>query len=188
MKALLTTTAVAVLILATGSAASGHQPRAEAATAAPCTGQIHPNAGFEHGTTGWTAGPRIVVLGDQTRPAHTGRAYATFAGLDLTHTDLLRGSVTVPAGCELTLGFWARTTTTETTRGDYLNVGLSITGTPPKTLFSLAYDHPHEWQQHTSRTGTATTERTATVSIAASETAGNGVTAFDVDDVTFTLS
>jgi hypothetical protein len=188
MKALLTVSAVAVLVLATGSAAGGHQSRAAAATAAPCTGQLHPNAGFERGTTGWTAGPRIVVLADQARPAHTGRAYAAFAGLDLTHLDLLRGSVTVPAGCNLTLGFWARTTTTETTRGDYLNVGLSITGTPPKTLFSLAYDHPHEWTQHTSRAGTATTERTATVSIVASETARDGVTAFDVDDVTFTLS
>ena len=39
-----------------------------------------------------------------------------------------------------------------------------------------------------SRTGTATTERTASVSFYANETAGNGVTAFDVDDVTFTLS
>ncbi|GAA2634780.1 hypothetical protein [Paractinoplanes durhamensis] len=174
--------AAAVLLLTTGSASYAHQ------AAAACTGQLHPNASFERGTTGWTAGPRIVVLADPARPAHTGLAYATFAGLDVTRTDLLRGSVTVPAGCNLTVGFWARVTTTETTRGDYLNAGLSITGTPPKTLFSLAFDHATEWQQHTSAAGTATTERTATVSFYASEQAGNGTTAFDVDDVTFTLS
>ncbi|GIM96621.1 hypothetical protein [Paractinoplanes toevensis] len=184
MKTLVATvSAVAVLVLATGSASYGRAP-----TATACAGQILPNSGFERGTAGWTAGPRIVVLGDQARPAHTGRAYATFAGLDVTRTDLLRTTVTVPAGCNLTVGFWARATTTETTRGDYLNVGLSVTGTPPKTIYSLAFDHSAQWQQHTSAAGTATTERAATISFYASETAGNGTTAFDVDDVTFTLS
>jgi opacity protein-like surface antigen len=182
MKTIVTAaSAVAVLLLATGSASA-------AQAAAPCAGQIQPNPGFERGTTGWTAGPRIVVLGDQARPAHTGRAYAAFAGLDLTHSDQLRTTVTVPAGCNLTVAFWARATTTETLRADYLNVGVSITGTPPKTVHSLAYDHPARWLQHTSSTGTGTTERIATVSFSAYETAGGGVTAFDVDDVTLTLS
>jgi len=179
MKAVLTAAALLVTFF-------GYQPPATAAAA--CAGQIHPNPSFERGATGWTAGPRIIVVADTARPAHTGRAYATFAGLDLTHTDLLRGTVTVPAGCDLTVGFEARVATTETTRGDYLNVGLAVTGTPPKTVYSLAYDHSQQWQQHTSTAGTATTERTATVSFYASETAGNGATAFDVDDVTFTLS
>jgi hypothetical protein len=182
MKAL--APAVAVLLLATGSAAHGQEPP----TAAPCTGQLHPNPSFERGTTGWTAGPRIVVLADAARPAHSGRAYAAFAGLDLTHLEVLRASATVPAGCNFTARYWARATTTETMRGDYLNVGMAITGTPPKTVLSLAYDHSAQWQQHSHSTGTATTDRTVTVSFAASETAGNGGTAFDVDDVTFTLS
>lgn len=189
MRTLITAaSAIAVAFLATGSASLDQEPETDAPTGTLCAGQIHPNPGFEHGTTGWTAGPRIVVLGDRARPAHAGRAYATFAGLDVTHTDLLRTSVTVPAGCNLTVEFRARTTTTETTRRDYLNVGLAVTGTPPKTVFSLAYDHPREWQRHSSAVGAATTDRTATVSFYASETAGNGVTAFDVDDVTFTLS
>jgi hypothetical protein len=184
MKAfLITASAAAVLVLATGSASDGR-----AASAAPCTGQILPNSSFERGSTGWTAGPRIVVLGDEARPAHTGRAYATLAGLDVDRADLLRTTVTVPAGCNVTLGFWARATTTETVRGDYLNVGLNITGTPPKTIYSFAFDHPKQWQQHTSVAGTAATERTAMVTFYAGETAGNGTTAFDVDDVTFTLS
>jgi hypothetical protein len=177
--------AIAVLLLAAaGLAAPHHAP----AAAAPCAGQIHPNPGFERGTTGWTAGPRIVVLGDETRPAHTGRAYATFAGLDVSHTDLLRTTVTVPAGCTLTFAFWARATTTETLRRDYLNVGLIGTGEPPKTIFALAGDLPAQWHRY-SHTVTATAaERTPGVSFFASETAGDGVTAFDVDDVTFRLS
>lgn len=184
MKAFVTTASVAALLLLTTGGASYGRPTADA----PCAGQIHPNPGFERGTTGWTAGPRIVVLGDATRPAHTGRAYASFAGLDVTHSDLLRTTVTVPADCDLTVRFWVRTITTETSRSDYLNVGLAVTGIPPKTRFSLAFDGGAQWRQYSMSTGTATTERTATASFLASETAGNGTTAFDVDDVTFTLS
>jgi len=184
MKAYLSTaSAVAALLLATGGAATGDQPRAGSA----CAGQIHPNPGFERGATGWTAGPRVVVLGDAARPAHTGRAYATFAGLDVTRTDLLRTTVTIPADCALTIALWSRATTTETARGDHLNIGLAVTGTPPKTMASLAYDHPAEWTRRSYSISPAATERTATISFAASETAGNGVTAFDVDDVTFVL-
>ncbi|MET0414418.1 MAG: hypothetical protein ABW022_00150 [Actinoplanes sp.] len=186
MRAFVTTTtaAAAVLLLATGSASYAQQPRAEA----PCARQIIPNPSFERGTTGWTAGPRIVVLADEARPAHTGRAYATFGGLDVTRTDVLRTTATVPAGCSLTLSVWARATTTETLRSDYLNVGLLVTGTPPKTVFPLSSDHGPEWRQHTTTWPSATTERSATVSLYASESAGGGTTAFDVDDVTITLS
>lgn len=184
MKTLATTALAATLLLL----ATGGVPDAQPAADGPCTGQIHANPGFELGATGWTAGPRMVVLGDATRPAHTGLAYATFAGLDVTRSDLLRATVTVPAGCDLTVRFWVRTITTETSRSDYLNVGLAVTGIPPKTRFSLAFDGGSQWRQYSMSTGTATTERTATASFLASETAGNGVTAFDVDDVTFTLS
>jgi hypothetical protein len=170
--------AVAGLLL-TAAAATPAQAAAPA-----CAGQIHPNPGFERGSTGWTAGPRIIVLGE----AHSGRAHATFAGLDVTRTDLLRTTVTVPAGCTVTVSFWVRTTTTETTRGDYLNVGFAVTGVPPKTYFSLAYDGSPTWHQYSGAITAAAAERTATVSFYASETEGNGATTFDVDDVRFTLS
>ncbi|MBL7252826.1 hypothetical protein [Paractinoplanes lichenicola] len=175
--------AIAGLVLVTGGAAAG-----PAAAAAPCSGQVVPNPSFERGATGWTAGPRIIVVADSARPAHTGRAYAALAGLDVTHSDLIRTTVTVPANCALTLGFWTRATTTETMRGDYLNVGLSVTGVPPKTIYSFAYDHPQQWTQHTTTWSAAATERSAIVSFVAAESAGSGVTAFDVDDVTVTLS
>ncbi|WP_250007186.1 hypothetical protein [Actinoplanes sp. M2I2] len=184
MKAPVTAAAAAVLLVTTGSASYAREPRADAA----CAGQLIANPGFERGATGWTAGPRIVVVGDEARPAHHGRAYAALAGLDVTHTDLLRTSVTVPAGCTLTLRFWVRTTTTETSRGDHLNVGLAVTGVPPKTYFALSSDGSPQWYQYTGTAAAAPTERVATVSFAASESAGNGVTAFDVDDVRFTLS
>jgi hypothetical protein len=168
---------VPVLALTTGAGAAP----------APCTGQVQPNPSFERGTTGWTAGPRIVVLETPTRPAHTGRAYATFAGLDVAHSDLLRNTVTIPAGCGLTVSFHARTTTTETSRGDYLNMGLAVTGEPPKTRHSLAFDVGPAWRTYTAGASPAAAERTATISFVGSESAGGGVTAFDVDDVTATL-
>jgi hypothetical protein len=158
-----------------------------AAAPAPCTGQVQPNPSFERGTTGWTAGPRIVVLETADRPAHTGRAYATFAGLDLTRTDLLRSTVTIPAGCGLAVAFQARTTTTETSRGDYLNMGLAVTGEPPKTRHSLAFDVGPAWRAYTATASPAAAARTATITFLSSESAGPGVTAFDVDDVTATL-
>ena len=183
MKTLVTiVSAAAVLLLSTASASHARQP------AAACAGQLLANPSFERGTTGWTAGPRVVVLGDEARPAHTGRAFATFGGLDVSRTDQLRATVPVAAGCKVTLTYWTRGTTTETTRGDYLNVGLSVTGIPPKTLISLAYDTSSTWQQRTSGAWTASADGTATVSFYGSETAGNGTTAFDVDDVTLTLS
>jgi hypothetical protein len=174
--------AVAALLLTAGSA------HARPATAPACTGQVQVNPSFERGPAGWTAGPRIVVLAAPDRPAHTGRAYATFGGLDVARTDLLRSDVTIPAGCGLTVRFQARVKTTETSRGDYLNMGLAVTGEPPKTRFSFAFDHAPDWQEHSAGTGPAATERTAIITFYASETAGAGTTTFDVDDVTATLT
>jgi hypothetical protein len=175
-------TALPVLLLATGSAV----PAAPATP--PCSAQVQPNPGFERGTSGWRVGPRIVVLANRDRPAHTGRAYATFAGLDVTHTDSLQSTVTIPAGCGLAVRFWARGSSTETMRGDYLNMSLAVTGEPPKTRHSLAYDLPPQWYSYGATASPAATERTATISFFASETAGGGVTTFDIDDVTATLS
>ena len=180
MKAVLVP-ALAVLLLNAGSA------HAAPATVPACSGQVQVNPSFERGTAGWTAGPRTVVLAAPDRPAHTGRAHATFAGLDVTRSDLLRSTVTIPAGCGLVVRFQARVSTTETSRGDYLNMGLAVTGEPPKTRFSFAFDHAPQWQEHAVTTGAAATERTATISFYGSETAGGGVTTFDVDDVTATL-
>ena len=170
----------AALLLTTAGAAAPPPP-------APCTAQVQPNPSFEHGTAGWTAGPRMVVLGTPERPARTGRAYATFAGLDVTRTDLLRSTVTIPAGCGLDVTFHARATSTETSRGDYLNMGLAVSGEVPKTRHSLAFDTPTEWKQYSATATVAATERTATITFLGSETAGGGVTTFDVDDVTATL-
>jgi hypothetical protein len=66
-------------------------------------------------------------------------------------------------------------------------MGLAVTGIPPKTRYSFAFDMAREWQQYGAATAPAATERTATISFLGSETAGGGVTTFDVDDVTATL-
>ena len=170
----------AALVVTTGGAQAPPAP-------APCTAQVQVNPSFERGTAGWTAGRRMVVPGTPERPAHTGRAHVTFAGLDVTRTDLLRSTVTIPAGCGLDVRFHARAGSTETSRGDYLNMGLGVTGEPPKTRFSFAYDMATEWRQYSAVASTAATERTATITFLSSEAAGGGATTFDVDDVTATL-
>ena len=170
----------AALLLTTAGAQAPSAP-------APCTAQIQLNPSFERGPAGWTAGPRMVVLGTPERPARTGRAYATFAGLDVTRTDLLRSDVTIPAGCGIDVRFHARARSTETTRGDYLNMGLAVTGEPPKTRFSFAFDLPADWHGYSAGASAAATARTAIITFSSSETAGGGVTGFDVDDVTATL-
>jgi hypothetical protein len=171
---------LAALVLTTAGAQAPSAPE-------PCAGQVQPNPSFERGPAGWTAGPRVVVLAAPDRPAHTGRAHATFAGLDVSRSDLLRSTVTIPAGCALTVRFHVRAISTETSRGDYLNMGLAVTGEPPKTRFSFAFDHPSTWQEHTVATAAAATGRTATITFLGAESAGGGVTTFDVDDVTATL-
>ena len=107
----------------------------------------------------------------------------------MTRSDLLRTTVTVPAGCDLTVRFWVRTITTEISRGDYLNVGLAATGIPPKTRFSLAFDGGCAMAAvQPCRPGRPPPSAPRRPASSPARLAGNGATAFDVDDVTFTLS
>ena len=66
-------------------------------------------------------------------------------------------------------------------------MGLGVSGEPPKTRFSFAFDMRTDWQQYGAVASVAATERTATITFVSSESAGGGVTTFDVDDITATL-
>lgn len=186
MKRTLATASIVLLLLAAGSAAHG---AALADEQPSCTGQLQPNPSFEDGTVGWDAGPRVIVSDTAARPARTGRHLAAFAGLDATHADWLRSTVALPAGCALTVAFWIRVTSTETSPGgDYLNFGVTVTGVLPKTYYSFNRSNANSaWVRHAWTVAPATTNRTAGVGFRGSELAGNGVTSFEVDDVTLTL-
>jgi hypothetical protein len=78
-------------------------------------GQKLGNTGFETGTAApWTA-TAAVVSNDAAEPAHAGSWKAWLDGYGTAHTDTLRQTATVPAGCSAALSFWLHVDTDETT-------------------------------------------------------------------------
>jgi hypothetical protein len=92
-------------------------------------GQKLGNPGFESGTTPWTATSGVIgAFAGQS--AHSGTRFAWMDGYGTTHTDTLSQSVTLPAGCTVTLSFWLHidsAETTTTTQFDKLTVQIGTT-------------------------------------------------------------
>jgi aminopeptidase S len=83
-----------------------------------CTGagQKLGNAGFESGTTPWTATTGVIGANTGDAAPRTGTRDAKLGGYGTTHTDTLTQSVSIPAGCSsYTLSFYLKITTSETT-------------------------------------------------------------------------
>ncbi|MET7570912.1 putative Ig domain-containing protein [Streptomyces sp. NPDC005492] len=79
-----------------------------------CTStQLLGNAGFESGSTTWTASSGVIT-NDTGEAAHAGSYYAWLDGYGSTHTDTLSQSVTVPSGCKATFTFYLHIDTAET--------------------------------------------------------------------------
>ncbi|MFJ2263322.1 M4 family metallopeptidase [Streptomyces sp. NPDC087844] len=79
-----------------------------------CTSaQLLGNAGFESGSTTWTA-TSGVITDDTDQAAHGGSYKAWLDGYGSTHTDTLSQSVTVPSGCKASFTFWLHIDTAET--------------------------------------------------------------------------
>jgi Putative Ig domain len=83
-------------------------------TSGGCTAsQLLSNAGFESGSTSWTASSSIIT--NDSTAAHTGSYYAWLDGYGSTHTDTLSQSITIPSTCtSATLSFYLKVTTSET--------------------------------------------------------------------------
>ncbi|MET7682552.1 M4 family metallopeptidase [Streptomyces sp. NPDC005423] len=80
-----------------------------------CTStQLLGNAGFESGSTTWTASSGVIT-NESGQTAHGGSYYAWLDGYGSTHTDTLSQSVAVPSGCKATLTFYLHIDTAETT-------------------------------------------------------------------------
>ncbi|MFH8464853.1 M4 family metallopeptidase [Streptomyces sp. NPDC017991] len=79
-----------------------------------CTSaQLLGNAGFESGSTTWTA-TSGVITNDTDQAAHGGSYKAWLDGYGSTHTDTLSQSVTVPSGCKASFTFWLHIDSAET--------------------------------------------------------------------------
>ncbi|WP_405966547.1 M4 family metallopeptidase [Streptomyces sp. NBC_00015] len=81
-----------------------------------CTAtQLLGNAGFESGSTTWTA-TSGVITNSSSQAARTGSYKAWLDGYGSTHTDTLSQSVTIPSGCtNTTFTFYLHVDTAETT-------------------------------------------------------------------------
>ncbi|MFG3233142.1 M4 family metallopeptidase [Streptomyces antibioticus] len=81
-----------------------------------CTAtQLLGNAGFESGSTSWTATSGVITT-SSGQAARTGSYKAWLDGYGSTHTDTLAQSVTIPSGCtNTTFTFYLHIDTAETT-------------------------------------------------------------------------
>jgi len=80
-----------------------------------CTAsQLLSNAGFESGSTSWTASTSVIT--NDSTAAYAGSYYAWLDGYGSTHTDTLSQAITIPSTCtSATLTFYLKVTTSETT-------------------------------------------------------------------------
>ena len=98
-----------------------------AAVVTGCSGQLLKNNGFESGTANWTASTGVIKT--DGRYPHTGVGYAWLDGYGYSHTDVIRQSVTIPAGCHATLTYyvWVSSADTSTVAHDKLTVVVGST-------------------------------------------------------------
>ncbi|MHA3704845.1 M4 family metallopeptidase [Jatrophihabitans sp. YIM 134969] len=87
-----------------------------AGTGGACSspGQKLTNPGFET-SGGWTTSSGVISSSTSSRPSHTGTKLAYLDGYGSSTTDTATQSVTIPAGCAVTVTYWYRIITSETT-------------------------------------------------------------------------
>ncbi len=99
-----------------------------------CTpAQLLGNAGFETGTAApWTTSSGVVD-NSASEAAHAGSWKAWLNGYGSTHTDSAAQTVTIPAGCRATLGYWLHIDTAETGSTVYDKLTVTVNGTTVAT-------------------------------------------------------
>jgi subtilisin family serine protease len=180
------TSAVTVTVTDSGGATATTSFTWTVNAAPTCTGggQKLANPGFESGTTGWTASYGVISKPGSAKPPHTGSWNATLGDSAFLSTTTLSQSVAIPAGCStVTLSFWLRVTTKETTtsaQNDKLTVTL---GDSPLATYSNL-DASTDYVQ---RTLTVAGQAGKTVQLRFSTTQNRtSPTTFAVDDTALT--
>ncbi|WP_030320512.1 putative Ig domain-containing protein [Streptomyces sp. NRRL B-3229] len=113
----------------TGASGSASFTWTVGSTGGTCTSsQLLGNAGFESGSTTWSASSGVITNGTG-ESAHSGSYYAWLDGYGSAHTDTLSQAVTVPSGCKATFTFYLHIDTKETgsTAYDKLTVSAGST-------------------------------------------------------------
>ncbi|MFE0459556.1 glycosyl hydrolase family 8 [Kitasatospora sp. NPDC058965] len=193
-----TTPAGSYPVTVTGTAASGSHTAGWTLTVTGTTGggctpaQLLGNAGFEGSSASpWTQASTLgfqpITTATSAEPAHGGTHLAWFDGNGSADTDSIAQTVTVPAGCTATLGYWLHVDTTENTstakpdtfKLQVLNSAGTVLATPA-TFSNL--DHATGYVQKTADLS-AYAGQTVTLKFTGTETDANGgTTDFVVDD------
>ncbi|GAA1138603.1 M4 family metallopeptidase [Kitasatospora gansuensis] len=106
-------------------------------TTSTCTpAQLLGNAGFESGATTWTTTSGVIDNGT-SKPARTGSYKAWLNGYGSAHTDSATQTVSIPANCKATLGFYLRIDTAETGTTAYDKLTVTVNGTALKTYSNV---------------------------------------------------
>jgi subtilase family protein/peptidase inhibitor I9 len=167
------------LLLYTGTAPVPPPPPPQVCTA---FGQKLVNPGFESGTRGWLATEGVLGNSGGEAP-RSGTGYAWLLGYGRPHTDQLRQTVTVPAGCVgSTFSFWLHVDTDEAPDDAYdlMSVEVSATsGTTRPVLFSNLDAH-YGYRRYSIPVGRFA-GRSVTVTFTAAEDE-NTQTSFVIDD------
>jgi hypothetical protein len=153
-------------------------------TGCAAAGQKLGNAGFESGTSPWTATSGVVSATSTSEPSHGGSYLAWLDGYGTTHTDSVTQSVSIPAGCHATLTFWLHIDSAEgtTTAYDKLTVKAGST-----TLATYSNVNKAAGYAQKSFDVSALAGQTVTVSFSGTEDSSLQ-TSFTIDDTALTAS
>ncbi|WP_224365429.1 S8 family serine peptidase [Hyalangium versicolor] len=110
-----------------------------AATCATTT-QLLANAGFESGSTSWTATSGVINNLTSDSAARTGSYKATLGNNGSTSTETAYQAITIPAtACSASFSFWLKITTSETTTSSqYDKLTVSVRNSSGTVLTTLA--------------------------------------------------
>jgi Zn-dependent metalloprotease len=154
-------------------------------TTGGCSGQKLANAGFESGTTGWTASSGVIGQNGSDQPAHGGTYNAWLDGYGSAHTDSLAQSVSIPAGCHATLTFYLHVDSAETTTTTAYD---KLTVTNGSTTLA-SYSNLNKASGYVLKTVDVSSAAGGTLSLKFTGTEDSSLqTSFVIDDTAVTLS
>ncbi|WP_030900097.1 hypothetical protein [Streptomyces sp. NRRL F-5126] len=151
-------------------------------------GQLLANPGFESGSTGWSASDKV-ISSDPAEAPRSGSAMAWLDGYGRATTNTLSQTVSLPAGCTATLGYWLHIDTAETGTTPYDTMKVQVLGSSGAVLATVGSwsntDAMSGYQQHTADLS-AYAGQDVTLRFTATE--GSKLqTSFVVDDTSLTV-
>jgi hypothetical protein len=152
-------------------------------------GQKLLNPGFESGSSSWSATSGVINSSSQ-EPAHSGSYKAWLDGYGTATTDTLAQTVSIPAGCQATLGYWLHVDTAETSTHAYDTLSVQVLNSSGTVLSTVAsYSNTDAAAGYTQHTADLSAYAGRTVTLKFTGTEGSKLqTSFVVDDTALTAS